>query len=107
MTALGVGPRRLGRLVMLEAAFLGLLGALIGMALGLVLVAIIGQTGISFAGLEEMTTKFGLPGNIYPQFSLLGTVAGPGFVYLASLLASIYPALRLRFLQPVDAMRSA
>lgn len=107
ITALGVGPERLGRLVILETAMLGLLGAVLGIALGLLILLFFSKVGVSFPGLEEMAGKFGLPGRIYPQFSWIGTLAGPLFVYLASLVASIYPAIRLRFLEPVEAMRSA
>jgi ABC-type lipoprotein release transport system permease subunit len=34
-------------------------------------------------------------------------LAGPMIVFLFSLLASLYPALRLRWLHPVEAMRAA
>ena len=38
---------------------------------------------------------------------VIGLLLGPLVVLLASLAATIYPALRLRRLEPVDAMRSA
>ena len=38
---------------------------------------------------------------------LLSLTLGPAIVALGSLLASVYPALRLYFLQPIEAMRAA
>lgn len=104
--ALGVGPRRLGRLVFLETALLGLIGAGIGILLGTTILLIFSRVGLSFPGLEEMTSRFNLPSRIYPRFSWIGTLAGPSIVWVASLLAAIYPILRLRRLEPVEAMRS-
>ena len=105
--SLGVTPGRLGRLVVLETTLMGLLGMLLGVALGAVLVVWLGQTGFTYPGLEEMAGKFNLPGRIFPQVSLIGLFAGPLFVLIASIAASLYPALRLRRLEPVEAMRAA
>ena len=105
--ALGVGPRRLGWLVFLETAFLGLLGAVLGILLGLLILLITMRTGIAIPGMEEMMSRFNLPHRIYPEFSWIGTFTGPVVVYFASLFAAVYPALRLRKLEPVEAMRAA
>jgi ABC-type lipoprotein release transport system permease subunit len=107
MISLGVTPGRLGRLVLLETSLMGLLGLVLGVVLGGVLVGWLGQTGFSYPGLEEMAGKFNLPGRIFPQLSLIGLFVGPGFVLIASIAASFYPALRLRRLEPVEAMRAA
>ncbi len=105
--SLGVTPRRLGRLVLLETALMGAAGLVFGALLGGVLVAWLGQVGFSFPGIEEMAAKFNLPSRIYPQLSLAGLLLGPVVVLLASVAAAFYPALRLRWLEPVEAMRSA
>lgn len=104
--ALGVAPGRLGRVVLLEAILMGLIGALGGMLVGSLLLLLFARVGISFPGLEEMTAQYNLPPRIYPRFSWIGLFAGPAMVLLGTLLATIYPALRLRRLEPVDAMRS-
>jgi len=57
-------------------------------------------------GMEDMAERFNLPDRMYPSLSPLSIFLGPGIVFLCSLLASIYPALRLFFLHPVRAMRS-
>jgi putative ABC transport system permease protein len=105
--SLGVTPGRLGRLVMLETSLMAFLGMILGMVVGGALVLWLGHHGFTYPGLEEMGSKFNLPGRIYPQFSAVGLLMGPAIVLLGCLAASLYPALRLRWLEPVAAMRAA
>jgi ABC-type lipoprotein release transport system permease subunit len=105
--SLGVTPGRLGRLVLLESTLMGALGMVLGMFLGGALVLWLNHHGLSYPGLEEMAGKFNVPGRLYPQFSALGLLVGPLMVLLASFTASLYPALRLHWLEPVAAMRAA
>jgi ABC-type lipoprotein release transport system permease subunit len=105
--SLGVTPGRLGRLVLLESTLMGGLGLILGMVLGGALVLWLGQIGFTYPGLEDMAGKFNLPSRIYPQFSAAGLLMGPAILLLASMAASIYPALRLHWLEPVAAMRAA
>jgi len=104
--ALGMKPGRLGRLVMLETALMGLIGFLMGAAAGALLTYWFSVNGLSYPGMEEMAANFNLPGRVYPQVSLLKTVFGPAVVFVFTLLAAAYPAWRLRRLHPVEAMRT-
>jgi len=105
--SLGVTPGRLGRLVMLETSLMGILGMVVGMVLGGALVLWLGHQGFTYPGLEEMAGKFNLPNRIYPQFSAAGLLMGPVIVLIGCISAAIHPALRLRWLEPVAAMRAA
>ncbi|MGB5627989.1 MAG: FtsX-like permease family protein [Woeseiaceae bacterium] len=104
--ALGMRPGRLGRLIMLETALMGLIGFLFGAAAGALLTYWFSVNGLTYPGMEEMVANFNLPGRVYPQVSLLKTVFGPAVVFLFTLLAAAYPAWRLRRLHPVEAMRT-
>jgi len=104
--SLGMKPGRLGRLVMLETALMGMLGFLLGAAAGALLTYWFSVNGLSYPGMEEMAANFNLPGRVYPQVSALKTVFGPSVVFLFTLLAAAYPAWRLRRLNPVEAMRT-
>lgn len=105
--SLGVTPGRLGRLVLLETTLMGILGMVLGMVLGGGLVLWLNHHGFTYPGLEEMAGKFNLPGRIYPENSVIGLLLGPVFVLIASVVASLYPALRLHKMEPVAAMRAA
>ena len=82
------------------------LGLSIGAGLGAMLAYYLSIVGFSYPGMEEMAGKFNLPDRMYPSLSLLSIFLGPGIVFLCSLLASLYPALKLFFLHPVSAMRA-
>ncbi|MCP4007898.1 MAG: ABC transporter permease [Proteobacteria bacterium] len=107
MLALGFKPSRLGRLVVTETFIMSSLGLTIGAALGTALAYYMSVVGFSYPGMEEMAGRFNLPDRMYPSLSFLSIFLGPGIVFICSLLASAYPALRLFFLQPVSAMRAA
>jgi len=107
MMALGVKPARLGTLVITETFLMSSLGLAIGAAVGTALAWYLSIVGFSYPGMEEMAGKFNLPDRMYPSLSLLSIFLGPGIVFFCSLLASIYPAIRLFFLHPVSAMRAA
>ena len=105
--ALGLKPGRLGRLVMLETALMGLIGLFLGALIGGAVTAWLGVHGFTMPGMDEMGAKFNLPSRLHPDVTIASLLSGPLVVFLFSLLASVYPALRLRRLQPVEAMRSA
>ena len=105
--ALGLAPGRVGRLVLAESALMGLLGVAFGALFGGLLVTYLSITGFTYPGMEEMSAQFNLPASIHPRVTLVSLFAGPLMVLLFAVMASIWPALRLRRLEPVVAMRAA
>jgi putative ABC transport system permease protein len=106
MLALGVKPLRLGVLVMLESIWLTLLGLAVGVAVGIVVVFYFNLYGFSYPGMEEIAAYYNLPAVIRPQLSLLSVTLGPAVILLVTCAAALYPALRIRLLKPVDAMKA-
>lgn len=104
--ALGLTPGRLGRLVLLETGLMAGIGLLLGLVLGTAVVFYFGIYGFTYPGLEEMAARFNLPGRIYPSASPFSLLLGPAIVFLACLIAAVYPALKLLHIQPVAAMRA-
>jgi ABC-type lipoprotein release transport system permease subunit len=107
ISALGVRPRKLASLVMLETALMGLLGLLLGAFLGWLLTLYFHANGFSYPGMEEAAARFNLPDRMYPAITPLSLMLGPTVVFLFCLLAAVYPAMRLFRLHPVEAMRAA
>lgn len=105
--ALGLKPGKLGRLVLLETALMGTIGLVLGGLLGGAVTLWFTFNGLSIPGMEAMAGQFNLPSRIYPVPTFATLFAGPAIVFLFTMLAAVYPALRLRWLQPVEAMRSA
>ena len=105
--SLGLTPGRLGRLVLLETALMGLIGLLFGAILGGLLTLWFTYHGFGYPGMEEMSANFNLPARFYPRPTLLTVFLGPSVVFIFTLLSALYPALRLHWLEPVAAMRAA
>ena len=107
VVSLGLTPGHLGRLVLLEAALIGFLGLAIGTILGGIVTYWFSVNGFAYPGLDEMAGRFNLPDRIYPDLNVISLFAGPLVVFLCSLAGAVYPAARLHWLNPVQAMRIA
>ena len=104
--SLGLTPGRLGRLVILETSIMGVLGLVLGAVLGGLFTYWFSVNGFAYPGMDEMAAKFNLPARMYPQVSPLTLITGPAVVFVFTILAALYPALRLHKLHPVEAMRA-
>ena len=104
--ALGIKPRRLAYLVVLETFLMASLGLLIGVMLGSMVSAYFAHVGFAYPGMDEMAAKFNLPAVMYPALDPFPLMLGPTVVFIFCLFASIYPALKLYALRPVEAMRA-
>jgi ABC-type lipoprotein release transport system permease subunit len=106
MLALGATPLRIGTLVFTETALLALIGLGIGLGLGFALAAYLSVTGFSYPGMKELMGQYGLPGLIYPKLSAQAILTGPLVIFGFILVTALYPALRIRKLQPVEAIHA-
>ena len=104
--ALGIKPRRLALLVLLETLLMASIGLLIGVVLGALVSGYFAYAGFAYPGMDEMTAKFNMPPVIYPSLTPLSMMLGPMVVFVFCLFAAIYPALKLYGLRPVEAMRA-
>jgi putative ABC transport system permease protein len=111
LLALGVRPLRIVVLVLLESLALGAIGALVGAAAGVILVAVTHRTGIDYA-----TLTGGGPGELsfaglrwslrfYPTLTALDVVRTAAAVGVTSLIAAAWPALRASRQEPARALR--
>ena len=111
LLALGTHPARLVQLVVLESIALGIIGALAGSAIGILLVAVTHRTGIDYAWLTGGgPTELSFAGlrwslRFYPTLAVIDVARAVAAVGITSLLAAIWPALRASRLQPVSALR--
>jgi ABC-type lipoprotein release transport system permease subunit len=106
MLALGNSAWRIGVMVLLESVYLTLLGLGIGVLLGGGIAVYLHVEGFTFPGMAEIYAQFGLPGVIHPKLSLAGFTLGPAVIFVFTVLAALYPALRIRKLQPVEAIHA-
>jgi ABC-type lipoprotein release transport system permease subunit len=104
--SLGLKPGRLARLVLLETTLMGLAGLVLGAVVGGLFTLYFSINGFSYPGMDQLAANFNLPSRFFPQVTLVSLLLGPAVVLLGSILSAIYPALRLHWLKPVEAMRA-
>ena len=68
------------------------------------LAADIVDKGIVLAGGSEMLQQYGISGALYPRLTWFSIVTGPALVFLITVCAALYPALKIKKLKPVDAL---
>ncbi len=92
LMALGNRHREIGSLVLLESFIIAGLGTLSGTLLGLFGALLVGKTGLDLSRLLGDTGRFYVDAVIYPHVDPLHTGASVLAVFVASLLAGLYPA---------------
>jgi len=103
LRALGTHPMGLAFLVVLEAARLGFLSVLLGMALGASLTYALSQIGIDYSGIEYAGVTF--QPAIFPQWRPLPYPWLPRGGWCFTVLIACYPAAHVYRLLPAKAMR--
>ena len=106
MLSLGLTPARLGAWVMWECSVLALLGMLLGLAIGVLFTLYFNINGFTYPGVEEMAKQYQMSTTIYPIITPTTVLLGPCIIFIATLIAAIFPALRLRRLKPIAAMNA-
>jgi ABC-type lipoprotein release transport system permease subunit len=108
MLALGSSPKRIAALLMLESGLLTLIGLSIGMVLGSALVYWAHVEGFTYPGMEELAEHYNMVGlsRIYPQLKAMNFLLGPISIFIATNIVAWIPILRIRKLEPVEAMRT-
>lgn len=104
MMAIGIRPGRLVRIMLYESTAMTMVGIGLGMVMGCMVTWIFQHIGINLSGASEILQQYGISGRIYPQLSIKTALAGPALVLIVTFLVSLYPALKIKGLKPVEAM---
>ena len=106
LMAIGMNKKRIFRMIMLETVFLGLTGAIFGMAISYGLIWYTGRTGLDLTSLyQEGFEAMGFTPMIYPSIGWQSFFQLIFMVVLTGILASIYPARKAIKLNPSEALR--
>jgi ABC-type lipoprotein release transport system permease subunit len=103
--ALGLKPRQISLLFILEGILLGLVGVAAGIALGLLINALVRQVGFDLSSLSSATsyTKL-ISGRIYPAWGIQNLFARALTVAIISALAAFIPAREAARREPAEAL---
>lgn len=106
MMSLGMKPRQVVKLVMEEAALLGLVGVAIGGLLGSALTLYYASAGMDFGAWAQGAAALGMTTTeAFPKLTAANLVLSAVSVLAVVMLVSLYPAVRASRLRPVDAVR--
>jgi ABC-type lipoprotein release transport system permease subunit len=106
LAALGMKGRQVMGLFLLEGSLIGAVGAVIGCAIGFLLIALMGSAGLDFS---KMTTGMGevgvlMSGKIYPTITAVDLVTRAILVVVIAAIASLYPAWQASRKEPSKAL---
>jgi ABC-type lipoprotein release transport system permease subunit len=105
MGALGLKPRQIAWLFILEGIFMGLIGVAAGIALGLLINGWLRRVGLDFAAMGNMTDYMALvAGRVYPTWGMDKIVGRALTVAIISALAAFYPAREAAQREPAEAL---
>jgi ABC-type lipoprotein release transport system permease subunit len=105
MGALGMKPRQIMGLFVLEGAMMGLVGLVFGIGLGLLLNITIGQVGFDYSQFASMTEYTALINDrIYPTLGVDNLFQRSLTVMIIAILAALYPAREAAKSEPAAAL---
>lgn len=106
LLAIGMRPGGVVRMVLWEAFFVWLVGAAIGAGIAIAIIVGLADVGLYMGeAMEEMAAQYYMPPRLYPALTAEALLVSPLILLLGTQLAALIPALRIRRLRPVEALR--
>ncbi|MCZ6886906.1 MAG: FtsX-like permease family protein [Gammaproteobacteria bacterium] len=107
MKALGMGPGSIIAMLQIEAMWMSVVGIAVGVGLSGALIGVLAINGIYLGeAYGELLKQYHMPDRLYPAYSY-GAAAVMALVMLvATQFAAVIPALRIRRLKVVEALRA-
>jgi ABC-type lipoprotein release transport system permease subunit len=103
--AMGLKPREIASLFLLEGAMIGVVGVLAGIGFGLLMNAGLGRIGIDYTQYANLTEYMALiSGRVYPTLGLQNLPARALTVIVICVLAAWFPAQEAAHREPAEAL---
>jgi ABC-type lipoprotein release transport system permease subunit len=103
--ALGLKPRQISLLFILEGTFIGLIGVVAGILLGLAFNGLLRVVGLDFSAMAGLTSYSALiTGKIYPSWGMGRLLSRALTVAIIAALAAVIPAREAAQRDPADAL---
>jgi ABC-type lipoprotein release transport system permease subunit len=105
LLSLGMRPGTIVMMLEMEAFSIWVVGAIVGLALSVAIIVPLGIVGIPLSGMEELARQYGMPDRLRPVLDLRAALTAPLVMGVGALLAALIPAMRVRKLRPIEALR--
>ncbi|MDD3078547.1 MAG: ABC transporter permease [Paludibacter sp.] len=106
LMAIGMKRLKVFLMIMAETVFLAVTGGIIGTLSGWLVSAYFGRAGINLYFWKEAFGEMGFSSMIYPTVDTTVIINNAILVFIAGLIASLYPAWKAVRLKPVDAIHT-
>ncbi len=103
--SIGMKNNRLFIMIMLEAMLLGVIGIIGGTIIGGGITLQLQSSGMNLAAFSEGLASWGIGAVIYPELGMITIVRAAFVILITCVLASVWPAVKVIRLKPVEAMR--
>jgi ABC-type lipoprotein release transport system permease subunit len=105
--AMGLKPRQISLLFVLEGTMIGLVGVVVGIALGLAINGLLMQNGLDFGDLTQAASYMALvKDKAYPTWGTEKLIMRASTVAIISALAALIPAIEAGRREPAEALHS-
>jgi len=103
--ALGLKPRQISLLFILEGTMMGLVGVVAGVAIGLLVNGLLRQVGLDYSAFSNVTSYMALiSGRVYPGWGLDNLIGRALTVTIIAALAAFIPAREASHHEPAEAL---
>jgi ABC-type lipoprotein release transport system permease subunit len=103
--AMGMRPRQISTLFILEGALMGVVGVAAGIALGLLINVSLGRVGLDYSKFGSITSYMALiSGRVYPTLGMEKILQRALTVLIIAALAAFYPAREAAQREPAEAL---
>ena len=103
--AMGLKPRQISSIFILEGTLIGAVGVVVGVVFGLALNGSLGRIGLDYSSFSSMTEYMALvSGRVYPTLGLFNLPWRAATVLVISALAAWFPAVEAARREPAQAL---
>jgi len=106
MLALGQKPFGIGILIVVECILLSSVGLVLGVITGSAFLTYFSFNGFHIPGSEEIMRVWNLPVILYPHVGFKALTQGPLIITISTILAIIYPFIKVIKLEAIEALNS-
>lgn len=105
LISVGMNTAKLYMMIVIESLIIGIMGTVLGIALGLLIQLPLSHSGIDLSMFTESLKSYGVGAVIYPATSMVNLVSLFVMIPFISVIAALYPAYKAVKLEPVYAIR--